>query len=293
MNHYFVVVASPVSEHLEDPISGFFFENGAEGISEKLDFKQLDSQYNVETQSSDHKILNIYFSERPNENLLFKAASLFSEVHFEIEQQENKDWMHEWKKGFHSFALAPGVQVVPSWEKPQSNSDLKIFIDPGMAFGTGTHATTQIAAEALSTLSLQGLKVLDVGTGTAILAILCEMKGASLVHATEIEDIAREVAKENILLNSCKKTVILNHQIEEVSSPLFDVVIANIIDGVLINIQKDLSRCTSPAGYLILTGILEERETHFLNEFDLSLFTKVSRWQKDEWVGFLLQKVPS
>ena len=177
MSFYFVINAKNVTSKDEDLLSGFFFDNGAEGISEDLKFSQLDAEYNVETVQQPKKYLNIYFSKIPNEDLLLKAKSEFPEINFSIEKQENKDLMAEWKKYFHAFELTSGVTVVPSWEEPTS-SGLNISIDPGMAFGTGTHATTQIAAELIKETSISGKTVIDVGTGTGILAIMAELLGA-------------------------------------------------------------------------------------------------------------------
>lgn len=291
MSFYFVINAKNVSAKDEDLLSGFFFDNGAEGISEDLKFKQLDSEYNVETVKEPHKHLNIYFSKIPDEGVLLKAKSAFTEVDFSIEKQEDKDWMAEWKKGFHAFTLTEGVNVVPSWEDVTTKG-LNIRIDPGMAFGTGTHATTQIASEFIKELPIKGQAVIDVGTGTGILAILAELLGAEKVEATEIEDVAREVAKENLKINNCKKTKILDYQVDQCADN-YNLVIANIIDGVLVKIQSDLRRMVAPEGHLVLTGILDERESGFLESFNFSGFKKIKRLQKEEWVGFLYQKLAS
>jgi len=288
MSFYFVINASGVPVKQEDHLSGFFFDMGADGISENLKFSQLDAEYNVETVNQETKSLNIYFATAPNENVLLKAKAEFSNVEFAIEKQENKDWMAEWKKGFHAFELTEGVTVVPSWEIPTAQG-INISIDPGMAFGTGTHATTKIAAELIKEISIQTKSVLDVGTGTGILAVMAEKLGAAKVEATEIEDMAREVAKENVAINQCKITKVLDIQVEACNRS-YDIVIANIIDGVLIKIQKDLTRLVKAGGYILLTGVLDEREPNFLKSFDFSGFKKIKRLQKEEWVGFLYQK---
>ncbi len=289
MSFYFVINARNVSLKDEDLLSGFFFENGAEGISEDLKFNQLDEEYNVETVQQSKKYLNIYFSKVPNEDVILKAKSEFPEINFSIEKQENKDWMAEWKKDFHAFELTKGVTVVPSWEKPTAEG-INISIDPGMAFGTGTHATTQIAADIIKDLAIEGSSVIDVGTGTGILAIMAELIGAKSIEATEIDEVARDVAKENVVINKCGRTEVLDVQVDKCQKN-YDIVIANIIDGVLVKIQKDLIRMVKANGYLVLTGILDERESGFLNKFNFTGFKKLKRIQKEEWVGFLYQRV--
>ena len=180
--------------------------------------------------------------------------------------------------------------MVPSWLETPDQAKVPIYIDPGMAFGTGTHATTQIAAELASNLikSERVRSVLDVGTGTGILAFMCEKLGAERVHATEIDAEARRVARENIVQNQLSKTEVLEVQVQDLKEK-YDLVIANIIDGVLVQIKPDLLRCFS--GCLIVTGILKERENSFLEDFlQDAPFCVAERKERDEWVGFLLRR---
>ncbi len=289
-DQFYIVVASQVSASDEDLLSSYFFEQGAEGVSEDLEFTQFDDEYSVETIEKKEKELNIYFSEPPEEDLLIKAQMEFPAVQFKIKTEKNQDWMSEWKKGYQEFALCEGVNVVPSWLKPQKPDELNIFIDPGMAFGTGTHATTQIASELVfHQTQVSQKKVIDVGTGTAILAMLCDLLGADQVVATEIEEMAREVAKQNVSLNQCQKVQVIDEQIEQVQDE-FDLVIANIIDGVLVKIQDDLKRANKVGGYMILTGILQERESDFFANFKLDGYKILKKVQKEEWLGLLLKK---
>lgn len=170
-----------------------------------------------------------------------------------------------------------------------------ISIDPGMAFGTGTHATTQMMAFFLHKLAekhtaqLPQWGMLDVGTGTAILAMLAKMSGMGIVAGIEIDPEARRVARENVKLNKLEQISIPETQLEDIRE-MYDVVVANIIDGVLINIKKDLFRVLKPGGHMLLTGILEERDNHFYENFlEGSGLTVVRRLEKDEWVGYWVQ----
>lgn len=291
MDCFYTLIARGVSVAQEEILSAFAFMNGASGISEDLSFRQLDSQYNVETIEASEKVLNIFFETPPSAELVQTYKTDFPNVDFILQTDENKDWMSEWKKGFHTFNLTSGVRVVPSWEKAEDfGQGLSIYVDPGMAFGTGTHSTTQIAAEFLSELDVRSHSVLDVGTGTGILAILAKKKGAGVVEATEIDEDARRVARENFQLNSCPEAKMWDIQVEGLKGG-YDLVIANIIDGVLIRIQEDLRRLVKPGGKIILTGILDEREAHFAENFHWGSFKKLARAQKDEWVGFLYEKL--
>jgi ribosomal protein L11 methyltransferase len=212
-----------------------------------------------------------------------------------IYEEENKDWLEEWKKGFKPFKLVGDFWVVPSWLQPPPECKHAIYIDPGMAFGTGTHATTQMMAFFIHKLAeknkneIGNWAMLDVGTGTAILAMLAQMSGMGHVVGIEIDPEARRVARENIKLNKLPQIEIPESLIEDVRVQ-YDVVVANIIDGVLINIKKDLMRVLRPGGHMLLTGILEERDNHFFEKFlEGSGLTVIRRLEKDEWVGYWVQ----
>ncbi len=297
MENYFEFLVYDVSTLQEDLVSAFCFENGAGGISESLLFKQNFENYKPETIPTETHNLVAYFEIEPSKNFITNFQNEFPDIFFELKEKKNKDWMEEWKKGFHSFALVNDYWVVPSWEKDFNKSDKFMKIDPGMAFGTGTHETTQIAAQLVFELfgftkanSESGSEIktaLDVGTGTGILAILCEMLGANKIKCTEIDPVAREVAQENVVTNKMKYIEVLNEQVDSINGKN-DLVIANIIDGVLVQIQEDLNRLTD--NYLILTGILNERENLFLGRYDLSGFDTVKKISSSEWQGYLLKK---
>ena len=165
------------------------------------------------------------------------------------------------------------------------------------AFGTGTHATTKMASYFIYKLSqenkdqVKNWTVLDVGTGTAILAVLAEKCGYGLITGVEIDPEARRKARENCVLNKTSSIEVTEKQLDEIKEK-YDVIVANIIDGVLVRIKKDLLKVLKPNGHLFLTGILQERDNLFFDQFiDASPEIKViRRIQKDEWVGYWVQK---
>lgn len=305
MSNYFRLTVSPVHIDAEDDLSQIFFQHGATGSSESLQFIQPDLTYEPTVTHPRLKSLDFFFMENPPKALFEEMRSRFPHVQIAQTQEEQQDWLAEWKKHFQPFALVKDVWVVPSWLEvpPQAQSILKI--DPGMAFGTGTHATTQMAAKFIYLLQKQNSDIfpnwdiLDVGTGTAILAMLAAKYGAQSVLGVEIDPEARRVARENVELNHCKNVMIVEEQIEDLDSS-YDVVIANIIDGVLIKIREDLARLTTTNGHLFVTGILLEREDHFFSHFIEPAIQSFQlavqqRLEKDEWVGYWLIKkeIPS
>jgi ribosomal protein L11 methyltransferase len=194
------------------------------------------------------------------------------------------------------FKLVGKAWVVPSWMEKPEEAEIEIKIDPGMAFGTGTHATTKMASYFIHKLSQEfaaeksDWSMLDVGTGTAILAVLAEKLGFGLITGVEIDIEARRKARENCTLNQTHSIDITELQLDEIRDQ-YDVVVANIIDGVLIRLQKDLLKVLKPGGHLFLTGILQERDNLFFEKFiENNPLKVIKRIQKDEWVGYWVQK---
>lgn len=294
-NSYFRVRLSQVPADLEDIITTHCFSSGASGVTEALVFTQPDLTYDPRITNVATHEMDVFFPEDPA-RIFFEGLQEYSSlIKWSIFKEENKDWLAEWKKGFKPFKLVGDFWVIPSWLQPPPECKHAIYIDPGMAFGTGTHATTQMMAFFINKLieknnSLIGKwSMLDVGTGTAILAMLAKLGGVGAVTGIEIDPEARRVARENVKINKLETIDIPESLLEDVRGP-YDVVVANIIDGVLINLKKDLMRVLKPGGHLLLTGILEERDNLFFEKFlEGSGLTVVRRLEKDEWVGYWVQ----
>lgn len=294
-NSYFRIRLSQVPAELEDIITTHCFECGASGVTEALPFAQPDLTYEPQILHMRAHELDVFFPERPECKFFDGILELNEGIKWHIHEEETKDWLEEWKKSFKPFKLVGDFWVVPSWLQPPAECKHPIYIDPGMAFGTGTHATTQMMAFFIHKLAekykgdISNWAMLDVGTGTAILAMLAQMAGMGLVTGIEIDPEARRVARENVKLNHLEQIDIPETQIEDIREQ-YDVVVANIIDGVLINIKKDLLRVLKPGGHMLLTGILEERDNHFFEKFmENSGLTVIRRLEKDEWVGYWVQ----
>ncbi len=294
---YFVLQVHQLPASSEDLLTYLCFEWGAEGISEVLEFSQAGKDYEPVTIEKPTKSIEVFFAKAPSPLIVETLLSAVPSLEIELKECPELDWLEEWKKGFEPFPLVENIWVVPSWLKAPAQAGRSIQIDPGMAFGTGTHETTQLAAKLMSEafLDLTSPRVLDVGTGTGILALLAELLGADEVVATEIDPEARWVARENLVINSSFKTQVVDIQIDQVDSPSsgplqpgsFDLVVANIIDGVLLDLEPYLWRLLRPSGQLILTGILAERERGFCSSFCLPQGRHwKGREQKGEWVGF-------
>ena len=282
-----VVVLENVPAEQEDILTEFLFSEGASGMAEKLAFRQTNEKYEPETLEAPFKAIEVYFETPPAPDFFERLLLRFPEVGYHESQQEHRDWLSEWKKGFKPFSITDEFWIVPSWEPVPDGVKSYLRIDPGMAFGTGTHETTKLAASLLAHEGVSG-SLLDVGTGTGILAMLARQMGAGRVVGIEIDADARVVARENVELNNHSDIEIPDLQLAEITES-FDWVVANIIDGVLLELEPDLVRVTKPGGRLLLTGILEEREESFLKRWSSPLKI-LRRSQLGEWVGFLMEK---
>lgn len=283
-----------VPANMEDIITGHSFDSGATGVTEALAFSQSDLCYEPFILKVRSHELDVFFEEKPDEEFFSRLKEWVPNIHWLILEEQHKDWLEEWKKGFVPFQLAGPHWVVPSWLEAPPEALNPMRIDPGMAFGTGTHATTKMAAYFVHKLG-QSLNrdelysLIDVGTGTAILAMLAKKEGLYRVLGIEIDPEARRVARENIILNKLEEIEISDQDIEEIHEQ-FDFVVANIIDGVLIQLKDSLLRLLKPGGQIFLTGILTERDEDFFSAFIESSPLKVlRRIEQEEWVGYWLQ----
>lgn len=183
-----------------------------------------------------------------------KAATKFREVHEE-------DWANAWKQYFHPIKVSEHIVIKPTWEKYQAAvDDIVIELDPGMAFGTGTHHTTTLCIQELEKTIQPGTTVFDVGTGSGILAVIAAKLGAGQVYAVDIDSVAVRVAKENIELNKVQDTVTAaqGDLLTGVSGQA-DLIVANIIADIIIKLLPDVLLKLKPGGVFLGSGIIVER----------------------------------
>lgn len=289
---YYVVRLANATTQAEDWLSNFVFEQGALGMSEQLQYAPKPNTDEVQTLAQSHHVLEIYFESCPELKFFEEIKTRYPEISIEQDSREEEDWMEGWKKNFSSFELIDGVWVVPSWLEAPKKAKHLIHVDPGMAFGTGTHETTSMMASCLSWISKQSNQrenLIDVGTGTGILAILASLLGYKSLSATDTDVEAQRVSKENFERNKVK--VLMSSKQLESFSETFDVVLANIIQGVLVLIQKDLVQRVKPGGHLVVSGILKVDEDEFRKDFHLDEDMKwVLRVEDGEWIALIAQR---
>jgi len=224
------------------------------------------------------------------------GASGSSEMLIETEIVPDEDWNKTWKERFQPFAITPRLVIKPSWEAYQPGPSEKIIeLDPGMAFGTGHHASTKLALAFIEDLFHSNVAapvtVLDVGTGTGILAMAAALFGADEALAIDNDPEAVTVARENIARNNLQKVVTASDADLEKIVRRFDLVIANIIHDTLIELAAELAARLAPKGKLILAGILAGPQTGNIRAAytALGLIHQETR-SEGEWSALLFAK---
>ncbi len=173
---------------------------------------------------------------------------------------EDEDWANAWKQYFKPIKLGKRLVIKPSWEDYAAQGDeLIIELDPGMAFGTGAHPTTQLCLRAMELLVKPEMRVADIGTGSGILALAAARLGATQVFATDIDPLPRTIARENIAHNQLQDVIHLLEMDEfDLAARDCDIVIANIIANTIIELAPEIAARIKPGGIFIASGIVEE-----------------------------------
>ncbi len=207
---------------------------------------------------------------------------------------EDEDWGKSWKEHFKPFAIVPGLVISPTWEKYQPKpGEQVITMDPGMAFGTGHHATTSLTLECIQeTLAgTVGLSLLDVGTGTGVLGMAAVLFGAEIVHGIDNDGDAVAVATDNVILNGMQDKMRVSGVSLEALEDHFSVTVANIVHNVLISMVEDLARVTRENGILILSGLLVgEQVDNVIATFKLKGFVLLEQKEEKEWAALKFVK---
>ncbi|MEO9868988.1 50S ribosomal protein L11 methyltransferase [Ekhidna sp.] len=239
------------------------FDDGFEGSCDKSEFSE--------------KIVNEIFSN-------------YSNVSFAIKEQEKVNWNEEWEKNYDPIIVEDKCIVRASFHNPQPQFEYEIVVTPKMSFGTGHHATTYQALAYQMKLDHQDKKILDVGTGTGILAIMAKKRGASKIVVTDIDDWCIENSKENFALNNVNDVRLIQGQIEEVEELGFDIVIANINKNVLMDQINEYAMRLKTDGQLLLSGFYEEDVEDLVTEASKYQLKKIQTTSKDRWAMVALIK---
>ncbi len=225
---------------------------------------------------------------RPIENAQFPMTSAVAELSWETEEIAQQNWNAEWEKNFEPINVGNRLRIcAPFHDSLADKFEYEIIIEPKMSFGTGHHQTTWLMCQYLLDLDLQGKDVLDMGCGTAVLAILAKMRGAAYTEGIDIETWAAENSVENATRNGFDDIAIFEGDVDLLGERTFDVIIANINRNILLN---DLNRYVSvlrPNGTLLLSGFYES-DVPVLEQAGIELGMKPEQVKtKDSWAALI------
>ena len=240
-------------------------------------------------------LIHIYISECDNaaEALAFLKERLTAEnIPFSCgaEGVNDADWSENWKKYFHATEIGDKLAIVPSWEEYDNKENRKILhIDPGAAFGTGTHATTSLCLSMLENYVAEGSKMLDIGCGSGILSIASVLLGAETAEGVDIDAQSVKTAKENAELNNVSgKTEYIVGDLADKINGKYNVVCANIVADVVIRLLGDVRTFMEENAVLLVSGIIDARENDVLAAAEKHGFKVKEKQYKDNWCAFAL-----
>lgn len=301
MENFWLEVSCTVPAALVDPLAEFLIEQTKSGVS--IENLSVDT-FSIETiEEPPVKTIKGYFpADTPPESIRSAVAAFVSAVFpdvgtipLTIVRIGEEDWANNWKQYFKPARIGSGLVIKPTWETYDARpSDIIIEVDPGQAFGTGTHATTRLCLEALEKIykklppftddaSPVPTSILDVGTGSGVLSIAAAKLGASRICAIDIDPEAVNVARENLALNGITGEVAVATTMLRDVPGSYNIVVANIIAEELVKLSMDLVDRLAASGILILSGILTEREPFVTDGFSTFPLSLVEITHREEW----------
>ena len=220
------------------------------------------------------------------------AASDLMDAKIETVGVSEEDWANSWKAYYKPIKIGERLVIVPAWEKyTPAEGELIVRMDPGMAFGTGTHETTRLVIKLLETYTKEGCRMLDVGTGSGILAICASKLGAGECRAYDIDPMAVRVANENIkdsgLTNITCEVSDLLRQVDK-SRP-YDLICANIVADIIIRMTPDVGELMHKDTVLLASGIIMERSQDVVDCFEAHGFEIVERAEENGWCALAVK----
>lgn len=295
-----------INPEMEDLIAEIFFDNfDCEGVvlaeetykdlemisttegTLKIFLKDDDSTTFEDMKYDIENVLDLYREEFQSRGLTDEELGSWD---FELEEKKTEDWSQKWKEKWDVTHVTDKIAVVPDWidYKPKEN-EVIIKLEPGCAFGTGTHQTTQLCMKALEKYMNKGDKVADIGMGSGILSILAKKLGATSVYGCDTDDTVIEVAKENAKKNNVEATFELGSA--DKINDKFDFVCANILHFVLAEIMCDLKNLMKTGAMMSLSGILDEKKQMVIDAYEKENLELVEEIHQDQWTSFVVKRI--
>ncbi|APT14660.1 50S ribosomal protein L11 methyltransferase [Lactobacillus jensenii] len=310
-----LLIKLQTSHEIEDALTYFSQEEvKALGVEarKRSDFEQAgwanDSTVvdfnDIENLPEDMEFIAYFDQERDPDDLIKQYKSKLAELEsygldtgkkeISYDYVQDEDWNKVWQKYYHVLNFSRHLAIVPEWEnyQPEFPDQKVITLDPGLAFGTGGHTTTQLVMMALERSLTKPVKVLDVGTGSGILAIAASKLGAKSVLATDISDEAVTAANENIALNKLNNIEVIKANLLKDVDGKFDLILANILAEILFDLIPDLDKHLAPNGKVIFSGIDYLQAEKVKQRLADNGFSVKTTMQEGRWVCLLIERKP-
>ncbi len=233
----------------------------------------------------DTDILALYDAETDSNLVIeqIKASNMLAEgFAYKVEQLEDKDWEREWMENFHPMKFGERLWICPSWREVPEPDAINVMLDPGLAFGTGTHPTTSLCLEWLESLDLSGKTVIDFGCGSGILAIAAIKLGAEKVIGIDIDPQALLASKDNAQRNGVADQLEVYLPQDQPEGLVADVVVANILAGPLRELSGIIKSLVKPNGELAMSGVLdtqaEDVANYYRDEVQIDPIVEQNEW---------------
>lgn len=295
-----------INPDMEDLISEIFFDNfDCEGVvlaeetykdlemvsttegTLKIFLKDDDSTTFEDMKYDVENVLDLYREEFLSRGLTDEELGSWD---FELEEKKSEDWSQKWKEKWDVTHVTDKIAVVPDWiDYVPKKGEVIIKLEPGCAFGTGTHQTTQLCMKALEKYMKPNDKVADIGMGSGILSILAKKLGASYVYGCDTDDTVIEVAKENAKKNGVD--AIFELGTADKVNEKFDFVCANILHFVLAEIMGDLKNLMKKGAIMSLSGILNEKKQMVIDAYEKENLELIEEIHQDQWTSFVVKRI--
>lgn len=286
-------------------IADAFFSIGCNGvvILDKNDIAEMIRNNNLWDYADEELLQNSeetvkvisYVSLEELDNKLKELHSIIDKYDFTkeilLKDVDDENWYENWKK-YYSPIETKDIVIIPKWYKYDNiENKTEIYIDPGMAFGTGEHESTRLCIELMSEIDFNNKSVIDVGTGSGILGIGAIKKGCESCYMCDIDSIAIKAARENAELNNVEnKAEIELSDLLDKKLKKADIILANLTADILIRLSKDIKNHIEKDGYIVCSGIIHNRKNEVINAFKAQGFSLIKAIEMGEWNGLLFRR---
>ncbi|NDI33744.1 50S ribosomal protein L11 methyltransferase [Chengkuizengella sediminis] len=318
MNWYEICIYT--TEEASEQISNYFHENGAGGVSIE-ESGSLNKERDTSLGQWYEKPLNdfpegdaeikAYFPEEVDMDELLMGIERFVKNLIELNINVGKadvksqvvneeDWANAWKQYFKPVRITEKITIKPTWENYDADeNECVVELDPGMAFGTGTHATTSLCLKALEKAQVEGKNVIDVGTGSGILSIAAMKLGANQVLALDLDPVAVSSAKENVRINQLEQKItvqqsdllqVFQKNQNNTDQPKTQIVVANILAEIILTFIDDVYHVLEHNGLYIASGIIKQKEKDVIQALEEAHFEILEKLEQEDWVAIIAKK---